>query len=124
MTRAADHRVGSRVSERSRLAAALRALADRVDDLDAAHLVGELAALTFTVWTASVSAPTEPSSTARGGPMLNTPEAARLLGISATALRRLVAAGEVPVCRFGRRVLYRRETLDRLRVDRERQGGH
>jgi excisionase family DNA binding protein len=54
------------------------------------------------------------------GPTLNVGAAAQLLGISPTALRRLVARGEVPVMRFGRRMVFRRETLDRLRAERER----
>lgn len=104
------------------LAAMLRGLADRVADLPPARVIGELEALKFTIWTAAtppLATPTDPTIS----PTLNTRDAAHLLGISPTALRRLVAAGEVPVLRLGRRVLFRRETLEHLRVDRERNGG-
>lgn len=53
---------------------------------------------------------------------MNTRAAAALLGISPTTLRRLMTRGEVPVVRFGRRVVFRRETLERLRAERERGG--
>lgn len=37
--------------------------------------------------------------------LLSVPDAARLLGVSATLLRSLIATGEVPTVRLGRRVL-------------------
>lgn len=90
-----------------------------VEDIPAA--IGELERVKAVLW-ARLANPA-PAAVPTVTPMsLDTPGAARLLGISATALRRLVAAGEVPVVRFGRRVLYRRETLERLRVERERNG--
>lgn len=70
------------------------------------------------------SAPPHPRATpAVDSPALDTKAAARLLGISPTALRRLVASGEVPTMRFGRRLCFRRETLDALRAARERVAG-
>lgn len=109
------------MTDRPDLAAQLRALADRAPHLEAAQVVGELEALKFMVWTTMVPPPTVPAATTVV-PTLNTRAAAGLLGISPTGLRRLVAAGEVPVVRLGRRVLYRRETLERLRAERERNG--
>lgn len=107
------------------LAAQLRALADRVDALEPPQVVGELEALKFAVWTAATSA--EPI--ARPRPAEPTPEhfttkaAAAWLGISPTALRRLEADGQLPAVRIGRRVVFRRDTLDRFRADRERLRG-
>lgn len=46
-------------------------------------------------------------------------EAARVLAISTTALRRLETHGEIPSVRVGRRVLFRRATLERFAADRE-----
>jgi excisionase family DNA binding protein len=54
---------------------------------------------------------------------LSTNAAAASLGISATAVRRLEAAGELPAVRIGRRVLYRRDTLERFGAERERLCG-
>jgi excisionase family DNA binding protein len=105
------------------LAAQLRALADRVDDLEPARVVGELEALKFEVWTAAARAtPTGPPLEA-AGPMpehLTTKAAADWLGISPTALRRFEADGQLAAIRIGRRVVFRRDTLDRFRADRER----
>jgi excisionase family DNA binding protein len=53
---------------------------------------------------------------------LSTKAAAASLGISLTALRRLAVAGELPVVRIGRRVLFRRETLERFGTERESSG--
>ena len=108
---------------RADLAAALRDLANRVDTLDPARVVGELEALKFSVWTANVTtpatpAPPEPTS----APTLDVRAAAKLLDISPTTLRRLVANDEIPHLRVGRRMLFRRATVERFAADRERCG--
>jgi len=54
---------------------------------------------------------------------LSTKDAAACLGISPSALRRLESAGELPAVRIGRRVLYRRDTLERFGAERERLCG-
>jgi excisionase family DNA binding protein len=107
------------------LASTLRRLADRLGELEPAEIIGELEALKFAVWTAATSA--EPIAQPR--PAEPTPEhlttkaAAGWLGISPTALRRLEADGQLPAVRIGRRVVFRRDTLDRFRADRERLRG-
>lgn len=45
--------------------------------------------------------------------------AARVLAISITALRRLERRGEIPSVRVGRRLLFRRATLERFASERE-----
>jgi excisionase family DNA binding protein len=54
---------------------------------------------------------------------LSTKAAAAALGISPTAVRRLEAAGELPAVRIGRRVLFRRDTLERFGAEREHAAG-
>jgi excisionase family DNA binding protein len=54
---------------------------------------------------------------------LSTKAAAAALGISSTTVRRLEAAGELPAVRINRRVLFRRDTLERFGIDRERLAG-
>jgi len=54
---------------------------------------------------------------------LSTRAAAAALGISQTTVRRLEAAGELPAVRINRRVLFRRDTLERFGVERERPAG-
>lgn len=54
---------------------------------------------------------------------LSTEAAAACLGISPTAVRRLEANGELPAVRIGRRVLFRRDTLERFGAARERLCG-
>src|SRR4029453_11498615 len=108
------------------LAAQLRALADRVADLAPAQVVGELEALKFEVWTAAGRATPLGPPTESAGPTpehLTTKAAADWLGISPTALRRLEADGQLAAVRIGRRVVFRRDTLDRFRADRERLRG-
>ena len=107
------------------LAAQLRALADRVGDLKPARVVGELEALKFAVWTAATSA--EPI--ARPRPAEPTPEhlttKAAAAGSASRPPRSAVSRpmGSCPLVRIGRRVVFRRETLDRFRADRERLRG-
>jgi len=104
------------------LPSALRGLADRLDTLEPCQVIGELEALKFALWTAAMPAPVPPADPVVP-PTLNTRAAARVLGISPTGLRRLVAAGEVPVVRFGRRITFRQETLERIRAEREHGQG-
>jgi len=54
---------------------------------------------------------------------LSTKAAAAALGISPTAVRRLETAGDLPAVRIGRRVLFRRDTLERFGTERERPAG-
>lgn len=49
-------------------------------------------------------------------------QAAEALGLSTRTVRALVARGELPCIRVGRRVLFRRATLDQWLRDRERLG--
>jgi excisionase family DNA binding protein len=44
--------------------------------------------------------------------LLNTDEAAEYLGVSAPMIRRLIARGEIPVVRIGRRLLVDRNDID------------
>jgi hypothetical protein len=66
---------------------------------------------------------TTPTSTAGLPPLLvNTREAARLLGISARLLWTLTNRGDVPCVRLGGAVRYRPESLQRLVARREGKG--
>src|SRR5262245_50561731 len=67
----------------------------------------------------------DPGAPARRGTPehLSTEAAAAALGISPSAVRRLEAAGELPAVRIGRRVLYRRDRLERFGAERERLAG-
>ncbi|MFI5042378.1 MAG: helix-turn-helix domain-containing protein, partial [Acidimicrobiales bacterium] len=62
--------------------------------------------------------PTEPrtGATARGAPRLTltVEEAVALLGISRTLAYELVARGDLPCLRLGRRVLISRQALERM----------
>ena len=107
------------------LASALRHLADRVGALEPDEIIGELVRLMFGVWTAATSAPpiVRPHPAESMPEHLTTKAAAAWLGISPTALRRLEAEGQLPAVRIGRRVVFRRDTLDRFRAGRERVRG-
>ena len=106
------------------LAAALHALADRLERLGPAEIVGQLEQLKFTVW-ATVTLPPAPATPSpQPEPAhLTTKAAAAWLGISLTAVRRYEAANALPAVRLGRRVLYPRETLEHFRATRERARG-
>ena len=102
----------------------LHQLAHQVETLDPAELVGQLEQLKFTVWaTLTTSTPAAAPPPAPEPAHLTTKAAAAWLGISPTAVRRYEAAGELAAVRLGRRVLYRRETLERFRAARERARG-
>lgn len=67
------------------LARQLHALADRLDELDPARVVGELEALKFTVCTASIPTP-EVKTNGSEDRLLTVDEAAERLGMSVTWL--------------------------------------
>lgn len=43
--------------------------------------------------------------------LLKVPEAAKVLGVSIRTMQRLIAEEKIPVCRFGRRVILKREDV-------------
>jgi predicted DNA-binding transcriptional regulator AlpA len=88
------------------LAAELRALADRVADLDPARVVGELEALKFSVWT-SVTAPAPATATADMSAALGVDAVAARTGMSTQWLYRQARAGRLPFARrIGRRLVF------------------
>ena len=48
------------------------------------------------------------------------PDAARMLGIGLRTLEEMIAHGELPYVNFGKRVVIRRATLERILEERER----
>lgn len=50
-------------------------------------------------------------------------DAATALGMSRAKLYELLAAGQIPVVKIGRRTLIRRDTLDRFLAEREAPAG-
>ncbi len=94
------------------LPAQLRALADRVADLEAARVIGELEALKFSVWTA-VRPPPWPTVTPlpplESG-ALSQDEAAETYRIPLRTLRRLTRTGRVPSYLLGRNRMIRPRT--------------
>jgi excisionase family DNA binding protein len=82
------------------LAAALRALADRVDGLAPAQVLGELEALRFGVWAAALA------PTAAGTPAVpryvTQAEAAELFNIPLSTVRSLTRRGRVPALGQGK----------------------
>ena len=64
-----------------------------------------------------------PSSDHELHTMLGVPATALRLGVSRTAVRRLVSRGVLPSVRVGRRVLIRAATLETFLAQRERAGG-
>jgi len=67
--------------------------------------------------------PDAPTAEAPSPLLLDVHEAAGALAVSERTLARLTAAGEVPVVRIGRRVLYDRQDLRRF-VSSRKGGGH
>jgi excisionase family DNA binding protein len=105
------------------LAAQLRALADRVDDLGPARVVGELEALKFTIWTAVVpsSSPTSlPVPPEQGA--LSQDEAAEAYHIPLRTLRRLTRTGRLPSYQLGRNRMIRPADLDHYLARCREQG--
>lgn len=103
------------VAPPSDLAATLHALADRVDTLDPAQVVGELEALKFQVWTAA----TMPNGLRAPGPpgpsrALDITTVQERLGVSKGKIYRLARNGELPFARrIGRRVVFDEAGLHR-----------
>jgi predicted DNA-binding transcriptional regulator AlpA len=95
------------------LAAALRALADRVDTLDPARVVGELEALKFAVWTRTTSPAPSPAVPvpSRG---LDIDAVVERTGMSRGWLYREARAGRLPFARrLGRRISFDATGLER-----------
>ena len=84
------------------LAAALQALADRVDSLDIPQVLGELEALRFRVWMAATSAPL---TTSDEDTLLDAAGVAATLGVPEKQARKLMAARAFPVVRVGARYI-------------------
>jgi len=55
-------------------------------------------------------------------PYLTTEKAAKLAGVCSSTIRQKIRQGELPVCRFGRRVLIKRLDIERF-VESHRTGG-
>ncbi len=103
------------------LRAALRALADRVDALEAAQVVGELEALKFAVWTTATAPAPNGGSAPPVSDALDVAEVMRRTGMSRGWLYREARAGRLPFARrLGRRLVFDeaglRRWLDRRRV--------
>lgn len=87
------------------LSAQLRALADRVDGLDPAQVVGELEALKFAVWTTAIAPPAPPPSAPSRG--LDVAAVMKRTGMSKDCLYREAREGRLPFARrLGRRVVF------------------
>jgi excisionase family DNA binding protein len=104
------------------LASVLHALADRVDTLDPAQVVGELEALKFQVWTAATrkhDAPTPASGSSRA---LAVEAVVERTGMSKDWLYREARTGRLPFARrLGRRVVFDEAGLNRWLERRSRQ---
>lgn len=88
--------------------------------LELAALQARAAArLVHVTGTQSSAAAAAPETRVATSETLGVKAAATVLGVSATALRRLEAAGVIASVRIGRRVLFRRETLVRFAADHE-----
>ena len=107
--------------------AALEQAAYAVDGADAPALLGELERVKGIVLARLVAtsggAPDAPKSADPATPtILGVQAAARFLQVSPTTLRRLVTRGAIPHVPVGRRLLFRRATLEQFAADRERFG--
>jgi excisionase family DNA binding protein len=88
------------------LAAQLRALADKVGDLEPARVVGELEALKYAVWTNGTT-PTASPATPPPSHALDVEAVAARTGMSKDWLYREARAGHLPFARhIGRRVVF------------------
>src|SRR5262245_54799691 len=101
------------------LAAQLRALADRVDVLAPAQVVGELEALKFEVWTAATS---HPATAPDDETLLDAAEVAAALGVPEKQARKLIAGRAFPVVRVGARYVRVRQGDLRAYVAAQRTG--
>src|SRR4029453_14151581 len=94
------------MADAPRLAAQLHALADQVEQLDVAEVLGKLEALRFTLWT-TATAPAPPATTAPPSRALDVEEVMRRTGMSKDWLYREARAGHLPFARrIGRRVVF------------------
>jgi excisionase family DNA binding protein len=93
------------------LAAELHALADRLDTLERAQVIGELERLKFTLWTGANSAPVAPAAPSAA---LDIEEVMKITGMSKAWLYREARAGRLPFARrIGRRLLFDEAALMR-----------
>ena len=102
------------------LAAELHALADKVEDLDVAEVLGQLEALRFRLWTTATNhaAAPAPAGSSRG---LAVGVVVERTGVSKDWLYREARAGRLPFARrLGRRVVFDEAGLTRWL---ERRGG-
>src|SRR5262245_31957018 len=94
------------------LAAQLRALADHVDDLDVAEVLGELEALRFRLWMTAAPVPAAPVAPASRAP--DVAAVAARTAMSRGWLYREARAGRLPFARrLGRRLVFDEATLGR-----------
>jgi len=114
------HTPGTLALALSTLEAALSAVSEEAIPA----LMGELERLKATLWgrwlhRSNGTPEIEPGDDR----LLGVPEAAQVLGISRTVVRRLEVAGTLPAVRIGRRLLFRREVLVRFMEEHERPRG-
>ena len=109
----ADLRVLLAELERVLAGASLDTLPEALADLD------RVRTLLWTRWLQGLVAPSR-REVAPDDRLLGIAEAAELLGISRTAVRRLELAGTLTAVRIGRRLLFRRDVLVRFAEDHER----
>ena len=98
------------------LATALRQLADKVDDLETARVVGELEALKYVVWTnGTTAAPSAPSpATPTPSRALDIEAVMARTGMSKPWLYRQARKGALPFARrLGRRLVFDEAGLTR-----------
>jgi hypothetical protein len=100
------------------LASQLRALADRLPQLEPAQVVGELEAIKFQLWT--VAPP--PSAPAPEDTLLDAVAVAALLAVPEKQARKLMATRAIPVIRVGARYVRVRPADLRAYVATQRAG--
>jgi hypothetical protein len=94
------------------LAAQLRDLADRLDTLEPAARVGEVAALLFTMWTAAVPAPASPTQREPEHELTQREAARHRPALGLKLVRYLTRTGRVPSVPRGRLRLVRLADID------------
>ncbi len=105
------------VAEFERLlpAAPFETLAATLADLD------RLRTLLWTRWLQATVTPERGQAPPSADRLFGVAEAAELLGISRTVVRRLERNGTLPAVRIGRRLLFRRDVLGQFAEDHERE---
>jgi excisionase family DNA binding protein len=110
----------------SSLSALLADFEPRIADLSSKDLsvaLGHFERIRSTLWARIFQPRTNStSSSADNDQRLSVAEAAKLLNISKTKLRRIEKAGGIVGARFGRRLTFRREVVLRYAEDLERNG--